>query len=116
MPGRATPVDSLAEHPLRVGLSMDAEVDVSRRDGKMLADGTAAPAAASTPVYSALERGADAELLHRRVQLPLALRVPAGGGVHDGVSVDRAADRVGGGVAERKGFTTEGTEDTERAK
>ncbi len=62
----------LAANPLRVGLSMDAEVDVSRRDGKMLADGTAAPAAASTPVYSALERGADAEV--RRVILANAPR------------------------------------------
>ncbi|MBC7718331.1 MAG: HlyD family efflux transporter periplasmic adaptor subunit [Chitinophagaceae bacterium] len=35
----------LAAHPLRVGLSMDAEVDVSQQDGKTLAD---APRAAST--------------------------------------------------------------------
>ncbi|MEO5606346.1 MAG: HlyD family efflux transporter periplasmic adaptor subunit, partial [Polaromonas sp.] len=28
----------LAEHPLRIGLSMDAEVDISRKDGSTLAD------------------------------------------------------------------------------
>lgn len=31
----------LAQRPLRVGLSMEAEVDVTRQDGKMLADATA---------------------------------------------------------------------------
>ncbi|MBX3658938.1 MAG: efflux RND transporter periplasmic adaptor subunit [Ramlibacter sp.] len=55
----------IAASPLRVGLSMDAEVDVSNRDGKMLADGSAASASAQTQVYSALDRGADAEV--RRV-------------------------------------------------
>ena len=30
----------LEDHPLRVGLSMDAKVDVSKTDGQMLADGT----------------------------------------------------------------------------
>ncbi|MBX3653462.1 MAG: efflux RND transporter periplasmic adaptor subunit [Ramlibacter sp.] len=55
----------IAASPLRVGLSMDAEVDVSNRDGKMLADGSAASASVQTQVYSALDRGADAEV--RRV-------------------------------------------------
>ena len=34
----------VAEHPLRVGLSMDAKVDVSRTDGKTLADAAPRPA------------------------------------------------------------------------
>ena len=62
----------LAANPLRVGLSMDVEVDVSSRDGRMLADGTASPTRAQTPVYSALEQGADAEV--RRVILANAPR------------------------------------------
>jgi membrane fusion protein (multidrug efflux system) len=40
----------LTEHPLRVGLSMDAKVDISNTDGKMLAD---APRAASVAQASA---------------------------------------------------------------
>jgi membrane fusion protein (multidrug efflux system) len=33
----------LAAHPLRVGLSMEATVDISRTDGRMLADTSAEP-------------------------------------------------------------------------
>ena len=39
----------LAEHPLRVGLSMDAEVDVSDKSGKSLADAPRASAMAPAP-------------------------------------------------------------------
>ncbi|MGE0497811.1 MAG: efflux RND transporter periplasmic adaptor subunit [Ramlibacter sp.] len=62
----------IAASPLRVGLSMDAEIDVSNRDGKMLADGSAAATSTQTQVYSALDRGADAEV--RRVILANAGR------------------------------------------
>lgn len=55
----------LAEHPLRVGLSMDVEVDVTKQDGKTLADAPRAAALAQTQVYSSLDAGADAEV--RRV-------------------------------------------------
>ncbi len=48
----------LAANPLRVGLSMDAEVDVSNKDGKALADGGMAPITTQTQVYGALEAGA----------------------------------------------------------
>ncbi len=52
----------LAKNPLRVGLSMIATVDVSRQDGKMLAEAPRAAALVQTPVYEALERGATQEV------------------------------------------------------
>ena len=55
----------IAANPLRVGLSMDAEVDVSRQDGKTLADAPRAAPVAQTQVYDALQSGADAQV--RRV-------------------------------------------------
>src|SRR5437773_82675 len=41
----------LAEHPLRVGLSMDAKVDVHNTDGRMLADGSRPSAVGTTKVF-----------------------------------------------------------------
>jgi len=54
--------DQLKANPLRVGLSMDAEVDVSKKDGKMLADAPRQNPLVQTQVYSQLDRGADAEV------------------------------------------------------
>jgi len=52
----------LAEHPLRVGLSMDVTVDTRDQSGKMLADLPRTTPAASTPVFEAQERAAEAEV------------------------------------------------------
>ena len=52
----------LKANPLRVGLSMDAEIDVTQKGGKMLADAPRASALAQTQVYSRLDQGADAEV------------------------------------------------------
>ena len=52
----------LAKNPLRVGLSMIATVDVSKQDGKTLADAPRAAALVQTAVYEALERGATQEV------------------------------------------------------
>ncbi|NML48568.1 HlyD family efflux transporter periplasmic adaptor subunit [Ramlibacter sp. G-1-2-2] len=51
----------VADHPLRVGLSMEATVDISKQDGKSLAD---APkdVTSHTQVYGAQDNGADAEV------------------------------------------------------
>jgi membrane fusion protein (multidrug efflux system) len=54
--------DQLKANPLRVGLSMDVEVDVTQKGGKMLADAPRASALSQTQVYSQLDRGADAEV------------------------------------------------------
>lgn len=52
-------------NPLRVGLSMDAEVDVTNQDGKTLADAPRASSIAATQAYNGIEAGAEAEV--RRV-------------------------------------------------
>jgi len=52
----------LAEHPLRVGLSMDAKVDVSKTDGRMLADGSRPSPVAQTSVFEQGSQAADTEV------------------------------------------------------
>ncbi|MFD0666486.1 HlyD family secretion protein [Ramlibacter sp. MAHUQ-53] len=50
----------LAAHPLRVGLSMHAEVDVSRQDGRTLDDAASAAASAATQALGVADAAADA--------------------------------------------------------
>jgi membrane fusion protein (multidrug efflux system) len=52
----------LAAHPLRVGLSMDARVDVSKTDGAMLADGSRASTLRRTAVFEQDNSAADGEV------------------------------------------------------
>ena len=52
----------VAKNPLRVGLSMEATVDVSQQGGKALADAPRAAALVQTTVYEALGNGADEEV------------------------------------------------------
>jgi membrane fusion protein (multidrug efflux system) len=52
----------LTAHPLRVGLSMEAEVDVSKTDGPLLADASRVATAAQTRVFDQDNRTADAEV------------------------------------------------------
>ena len=52
----------LVMHPLRVGLSMDAKVDIRKTDGPMLADGSRASPTAQTRVFFDDHRAADAEV------------------------------------------------------
>ncbi|QJY31746.1 HlyD family efflux transporter periplasmic adaptor subunit [Diaphorobacter sp. JS3050] len=52
----------LAEHPLRVGLSMNVSVDTQDRSGPALADAPRKDAVASTAVYDTLDKGADADV------------------------------------------------------
>ncbi len=70
----------LAEKPLRVGLSMDAEVDVSQKDGKTLADAPRDATEAHTQVYTAPDDAANADV--RRV---IAANI-GGKGAHAGKS------------------------------
>lgn len=63
----------LAQSPLRVGLSMEATVDVSNKDGKMLADAPRASAMVQTAVYESLDSGA-AEEVRKIVAANLAHR------------------------------------------
>ena len=55
----------LGEHPLRVGLSMDAEVDVSNQDGKALADAPRDAAQAHTQAFAVRDDAANEDV--RRV-------------------------------------------------
>ena len=55
----------LKAHPLRVGLSMEATVDVSAQDGKTLADAPRTAAVTQTQMFDTQDDGAEAEV--RRV-------------------------------------------------
>jgi membrane fusion protein (multidrug efflux system) len=68
--------EQLKANPLRIGLSMDAEIDISSKSGKMLADAPRAAALTQTAVYSQLDRGADAEV-DRIVAANLGRSAPA---------------------------------------
>ncbi|SEL88441.1 membrane fusion protein, multidrug efflux system [Variovorax sp. YR750] len=68
--------EQLKANPLRIGLSMDAEVDISQKTGKMLADAPRATALTQTQVYSQLDRGADAEV-ERIIAANLGRNTPA---------------------------------------
>ncbi|MDB5848093.1 MAG: HlyD family secretion protein [Rhodoferax sp.] len=61
----ALDAEQLRASPLRVGLSMDATVDISQKDGKTLADAPRVAALNTTQVYAQADAGADAEV--RRV-------------------------------------------------
>ena len=65
----------LVQNPLRVGLSMEATVDVTQQDGKTLADASVAPASSETAVAPSLDAGAAAEV--RRI---IAAHLGAAGG------------------------------------
>jgi len=54
--------EEVAANPLRVGLSMDAEVGIANKDGKSLADASAPAHTAQTEVYNTIDAGADAEV------------------------------------------------------
>lgn len=65
----------LKANPLRVGLSMDVEIDVRNKDGQMLAEAPRTTALAQTEVYSTLDKGAEAEV--RRIIAANLGREPA---------------------------------------
>ena len=75
----------LVEHPLRVGLSMDAKVDVSGLEGRMLADATRAPVATQTSVFDQNNTAADAQV--RKI-------IVANGGQAGGRAGGQAARKV----------------------
>ena len=66
----------LAEHPLRVGLSMEAKVDAKKTDGKMLADGSRSATTSRTAVFDSDDNAANAEV--RRI---IALNSARGAGL-----------------------------------
>ena len=57
----ALDAEQLKASPLRVGLSMDAEIDVTDKAGKALADAPRSTAFAQTQVYADVDRAAEAD-------------------------------------------------------
>ena len=89
----------LDDHPLRVGLSMDAEVDVSKTDGKVLADGTRDQRRHRRPTSSASStQRADAE-----VQQIIAANLGRGGDAPTRRRERRRAAQVAGAPPPRLG-------------
>jgi membrane fusion protein (multidrug efflux system) len=78
-------VKQLVEHPLRVGLSMDAKVDISQTGGRMLADASRSSSVAQTSVFEQNNSAADAEV--RRI-------IVANGGKVSAPVVARGASRA----------------------
>ncbi len=68
--------DEVKAHPLRVGLSMDVEVDVSKQDGQMLAQAPRTQAVAQTAVFDNLQKDAD-QLVDRIISANLGRSVHA---------------------------------------
>ncbi|WNO04132.1 HlyD family efflux transporter periplasmic adaptor subunit [Rhodoferax mekongensis] len=58
----ALDAEQLAQNPLRVGLSMEATVDVTDQSGKSLADAPRTASATQTDVYTALDQQASDEV------------------------------------------------------
>ncbi len=58
----ALDAQQVQEHPLRVGLSMDVQVDTRERGGASLAEAPRSGPLAQTRVYEQLEDGADAQV------------------------------------------------------
>lgn len=69
----ALDAEQLAEHPLRVGLSMEVTVDTKERGGASLAEAPRQEPVAQTAVYASLDNGADADVA-RIIQANLGAR------------------------------------------
>jgi membrane fusion protein (multidrug efflux system) len=85
----------LAEHPLRVGLSMDAKVDVHDTNGRMLADGSRAAGVGATKVFDEISSAADSDV--RRI-----IAANGGGGrltAASGKAGDKSEPAAGGAQA-----------------
>ncbi|MBA2963580.1 MULTISPECIES: efflux RND transporter periplasmic adaptor subunit [Ramlibacter] len=82
----------VAKNPLRVGLSMDARVDVTQQDGKSLADAPRASATVQTAVFESQDAGAEADV--RRI---IAGNLGRGGSAS--VAAQAPAQHVAAGAA-----------------
>jgi membrane fusion protein, multidrug efflux system len=65
----------LAEHPLRVGLSMDVSIDTEDQSGKTLADAPRSSSAAVTTVFESQQRAAD-QRVERIIAAHLGRKTP----------------------------------------
>ena len=83
----------LTKNPLRVGLSMEATVDVSKQDGKTLADAPRAAAVSQTPVFDSMDAGAEAQV--RRI---IAANTGRGAALLGASAAHPAQAKAGNGV------------------
>ena len=86
----ALQADEVKAHPLRVGLSMEATVDVSRQDGPMLADTARHAPVARTAVFDGVQQGAD-ERVARIIAANAGGTVPHAAVAHHSVAAKPAA-------------------------
>ena len=100
----------LAAHPLRIGLSMVATVDVRDQNGKTLTDTPRADAATQTAVFEPANGEADAVVrkiiaaqlgrpVPPRATVQTSRRAPAGAGAKDSAAVAAAADGLASAAA-----------------
>ena len=95
----------LKDNPLRVGLSMDAEVDVSNKDGKTLADAPRDAAQAHTQAYAVPDEAASNDV-RRVIAANLGRGDKAGKAAHPGkAATDAVAQRPGAKAAIPAGGT-----------
>jgi membrane fusion protein (multidrug efflux system) len=86
----------VAEHPLRVGLSMDVKVDISKTEGRMLADASQNTTHATTAVFDDGKAAAEADV-QRVIAANMGRVAPAQAGQpHTAVRADRAASLAQG--------------------
>ncbi|WP_290873754.1 HlyD family efflux transporter periplasmic adaptor subunit [Aquabacterium sp.] len=76
--------DEVKAHPLRVGLSMEVEVDVAKQDGPVLAAAPRAQAVSQTVVYDQLQKDADG-LVRQIIAANLGRAVSVAPSAHKGV-------------------------------
>jgi membrane fusion protein (multidrug efflux system) len=98
----------LAEHPLRVGLSMDAKVDIGNTNGRMLADGSRASVINQTKVFDEINSAADGDVrriiaanggaaLARSAASPAASNATQASAAQSSIAPAAATAVVGGG-------------------
>ncbi|TAK93651.1 MAG: biotin/lipoyl-binding protein [Aquabacterium sp.] len=73
--------DEVKAHPLRVGLSMEVEVDVAKQDGQVLAQAQRTQAVAQTTVFDDLQKDAD-KLVDSIISKNLGRTVHVGAAAH----------------------------------
>ena len=88
----------LAQHPLRVGLSMEAEVDISNKEGKALADASRDAAQSHTQAF-AMQDDAGDEAVKRVIAANSGRSVKTGKTVNTDVKALVSSSLVGGQAA-----------------
>ncbi|HSI60278.1 MAG TPA: efflux RND transporter periplasmic adaptor subunit [Ideonella sp.] len=92
----------LAQHPLRLGLSMDVTVDTQEQSGKAVAEAPRTEPVASTAVFDSLDHDATAEV-ERIVQASLGRRATVAAARPAAAAAGKAADPANPAIAQAPG-------------